>query len=367
MMNETKLLILGGFLGAGKTTLLRDLYIRLSERGLLVGLITNDQAPGLVDTALLSKTSSDVIEVSGSCFCCNFEGFVDAIREVSSDAPPDVIIAEAVGSCTDLEATVVAPFKDQYEGSNLQMLPLSVIVDANILMALLEKKPLSIHPSVLYVLSKQLEEADFILISKSDLITGQRSKTLRQKAQQTWPWAHIHNISAKFGYGVDSFWSALTGDTPSEPHWPEVDYDLYAEGEALLGWLNSRILLSSEGIQDWNLFCYAFLESLNHLFNRKNAMIGHIKVFLETSEAHLHANVTSVEGSLSIDGESCRSKAASMTLNARVQLEPEILKEDIVGTLQETSRTFLIEPVFETLSCFSPARPKPTYRYKKGD
>ena len=49
-----RLILVGGFLGAGKTTLLWEAAKQLSSRGLKVGLITNDQAPDLVDTSLLS-------------------------------------------------------------------------------------------------------------------------------------------------------------------------------------------------------------------------------------------------------------------------------------------------------------------------
>jgi G3E family GTPase len=49
-----KLILVGGFLGAGKTTLLAEAAKRLAKEGKSVGLITNDQAPELVDTRLLT-------------------------------------------------------------------------------------------------------------------------------------------------------------------------------------------------------------------------------------------------------------------------------------------------------------------------
>ncbi|HBT77267.1 MAG TPA: hypothetical protein DEB39_10180, partial [Planctomycetaceae bacterium] len=78
----TKLILVGGFLGSGKTTLLAEAAKTLTAEGKTVGLITNDQAPDLVDTRLLSRIDGlvgkgpegSVVEVSGSCFCCNFNG-----------------------------------------------------------------------------------------------------------------------------------------------------------------------------------------------------------------------------------------------------------------------------------------------------
>ena len=45
---------IGGFLGAGKTTAMLRLAELLSARGLRVGLITNDQSRGLVDTGTMA-------------------------------------------------------------------------------------------------------------------------------------------------------------------------------------------------------------------------------------------------------------------------------------------------------------------------
>ena len=53
MSSKARYIMIGGFLGAGKTTTVGRLAKHLSDQGLRVGLITNDQAGGLVDTKLL--------------------------------------------------------------------------------------------------------------------------------------------------------------------------------------------------------------------------------------------------------------------------------------------------------------------------
>ena len=101
-MKQTRLIIAGGFLGAGKTTLIWDVAQRLMANGLRVGLITNDQAPELVDSRLLRQANLQVKEVAGSCFCCNFDGFTNAIKGLRKEVEADVILAEPVGSCISL-------------------------------------------------------------------------------------------------------------------------------------------------------------------------------------------------------------------------------------------------------------------------
>ena len=127
-MKSTRLILVGGFLGAGKTTLLWEAARRIMDMGQRVGLITNDQAPELVDTAILKHHDVKVAEVSGSCFCCNFDGLINAMQQVREEANADVIIAEPVGSCTDLSATIVQPLKRKMVGE-LLVSPLSVMAD----------------------------------------------------------------------------------------------------------------------------------------------------------------------------------------------------------------------------------------------
>ena len=51
-MDRARYIMIGGFLGAGKTTSIQEFAKYLDRQGLRVGLITNDQGVGLVDTAL---------------------------------------------------------------------------------------------------------------------------------------------------------------------------------------------------------------------------------------------------------------------------------------------------------------------------
>ncbi len=67
---KTRLILVGGFLGAGKTYLALAGGPKVSGRGLRVGLITNDQAPELVDTAFLSRGDAALdlnLELRANC------------------------------------------------------------------------------------------------------------------------------------------------------------------------------------------------------------------------------------------------------------------------------------------------------------
>src|SRR5215217_9186723 len=127
-MAKPRYIMIGGFLGAGKTTALHKLAEHLTAQGLRVGLITNDQSVNLVDTAMLASHGFAVEEITGGCFCCRFNSLVEASERLSAETTPDVFIAEPVGSCTDLKATVDYPLRRIY-GSEYAIAPLSVLVD----------------------------------------------------------------------------------------------------------------------------------------------------------------------------------------------------------------------------------------------
>src|SRR5919109_480290 len=115
-MSTLRFIMVGGFLGAGKTTTLARLARFYMSRGQKVGIVTNDQAQDLVDTHNLREQGFPVEEVAGACFCCKFNELMDRVGSLQTAQRPDVILAEPVGSCTDLVATVVQPLKDLYAG-----------------------------------------------------------------------------------------------------------------------------------------------------------------------------------------------------------------------------------------------------------
>lgn len=107
------LVIVGGFLGVGKTTTLSYLARILTRRGRKVGIVTNDQGRTLVDTKFQANLELPVVEVVGGCFCCRFDDLVTQADALISQYQVDIILAEPVGSCTDLVATVCKPLESK--------------------------------------------------------------------------------------------------------------------------------------------------------------------------------------------------------------------------------------------------------------
>jgi Ni2+-binding GTPase involved in maturation of urease and hydrogenase len=356
----TRLILVGGFLGAGKTTLLWEAAQKVAGRGLRVGLITNDQAPELVDTAFLSRGDVKVAEVDGSCFCCNFPGLIGAMSQVRSEADADVLIAEPVGSCTDLSATIVQPLRDCFQGEFV-IAPLSVMADPVRLADILDGGTAELHPSAAYIFRKQIEEADIVVISKTDLLTSSELDVLNTRLAQAHPDVAIFAVSAKTGKGIDEWLDAVTTRTDAGKRIAEVDYDVYAEGEAVLGWLNATIMLRGE-TTNWNLFAENFLSGLSQRLDSMDASVGHVKLMVEAGDSFLIGNLTGRGDTLSIRGLAVTGSEARLILNVRVQMSPEAL-EAIVREMIDLTCQGRITATSVAWRCLSPGRPNPTHRY----
>jgi len=364
-MQTVQMILVGGFLGAGKTTLLWQAASRLAKRGKRVGLITNDQAPDLVDTSLLALQGLPVQEVAGSCFCCNFPGLIRAAEKLRNDIQADVLIAEPVGSCTDLSATILQPLKDKFS-QEFVLAPLSVLVDPVRLKEVLIGVPGRLHDSAAYILRKQLEEADIIILNKSDLLSAGELQALRALIADHFPGTEVHCLSALTGEGVDDWLAAVLAGGQAGRKVIDVDYDTYAQGEAVLGWLNAAIRLTTVGTQpDWRQFCLDLMEGLRATCRERNAEIGHVKLLLSAGEERYVANLTCLDGQASLrGGVSAAHRQSNLVLNARVEMHPGELECLVRDHLAKAAGQHVAVQI-DHLQSLSPGRPNPTHRYSR--
>src|SRR5437660_3973987 len=203
-MQRLRFVMVGGFLGAGKTTTLARLARHYQQRGQRIGLVTNDQAQDLVDTMSLRAQGFAVEEVPGACFCCRFDDLVGKVEQLQAGERPDVILAEPVGSCTDLVATVVQPLKDLY-GNRFEVAPYAVLFKpSHGLRILRNESGTGFSPKAAYIFRKQLEEADAIVINRIDEMSADALAELAGLVAKEYPGAPVLRLSAKTGQGCEA-------------------------------------------------------------------------------------------------------------------------------------------------------------------
>ncbi len=351
----TRLLIVGGFLGAGKTSLLLKAAELLNQQGYRVGIISNDQGEGLVDTQMAQANSIPITEVAGGCFCCKFPDLLKAFQTLKEQVQPDVVLAEPVGSCTDLIATVLNPLS-RYYPEEVQLAPLSILIDGT---RDIRAFPKQVH----YLFEKQLAEAQTIILNKTDLMAPQQYEQELSELENSYPQTRIFSLSAQTGAGVAEWLNFLLGqDDYKEQEGLEIDYERYAEAEAALGWLNAKGML----IGDETFSAQAWLKKLltmtaNYLVEH-NAEIAHLKAHIKTSDGDLKASITSPT-QLSWDIQSgAIVKQVEFTINARVNALPSLLEQAVIYGLEQAKPQASARFYFTHFECFQPTPPKPTHR-----
>jgi len=362
-MSNPRFVMIGGFLGAGKTTTIARLARHYMAQGLSVGIVTNDQTTDLVDTNSLRAQGFDVGEVAGSCFCCNFNALTSTVETLGVAERPDVIIAEPVGSCTDLVATVVRPLVQIYE-QPLDVAPYGVIIKPSHGAKILRNEAgAGFSPKAAYIFRKQIEEADFVVINRIDEMSAEAVNDLAQRLEEQFPGRPILRMSAKSGEGFAAFCEFLEQRGDFGQRVMDVDYDIYADGEAELGWLNSQIRVT--GAQPFELddLLLDIIHRLRTEFSTIGAETAHLKTIGLWEGFYGVANLVSsfTEPELSLPSN-CRVSQANVVVNARVATDPAELERLVREVVRAACTAVPAESQIDTLQCFRPGRPVPTHR-----
>lgn len=363
-MQATRLVLVGGFLGSGKTTTIGRLAELFSSKDLRVGIVTNDQATDLVDTRSLLRTGLEVREVSDACFCCAFPKLIDSLADLAAPHPLDVILGEPVGSCTDLAATVAQPLRRLYADRYL-VTPLLVLVDPHRVRELMSAGAFrGFSPDVAYIFQKQLEEADVIGLNKVDLLKPKESDELAGWLAGRFPQASVVTFSARTGAGLDRLVAVLEQPRPSGQHITPVDYDIYAAGEAELGWLNGSLRLGRDTPFDLDALLLDLVGRLREALAEAGGTVAHLKAMAQADGRESIANWVRTDAAVELSRRASHAASrALLIVNARVALDPETLAQIVERVVRDWAKAHMLQATWETSRRFRPGRPVPTHRF----
>jgi len=363
---QVKLIFAGGFLGSGKTTALAAIARKMIQRGMKVGIVTNDQSENLVDTfivkQMLDELEVPVEEVVKGCFCCKFDELIDHMEKILVH-DPDVLLGEPVGSCTDFVAAVANPIKIHYKDA-FRFAPFTTLVDPDRVCELMLGETATTFPEeVSYLFMKQLEEADIIILNKIDLLRHDEQGRLKESLEKKFSGKKVMTVSAKEDRGMEDWLDVLLSDRPgANTVLRQIDYDRYARAEAVLGWLNGAVGISTPEAFDACKFLIRLAKTIRDALREKNAGIGHLKFVITSGGKSMWANLTHLNGEpTASDIKLGKIKKGTLIVNARVQQEPEELEAIVLDSIDRTVSACGTQREIIDFQCFSPAYPTPPY------
>lgn len=362
-MAKTQLMIIGGFLGAGKTTAILSMAQYLKNHFQKVGIVTNDQSSQLVDTHYLKSEGWPVVEVTGGCFGANYDELIQKAENMAATEAPDVILAEAVGSCTDLIAALFRPIQAQ-RAPEFDLCPLCVVADPQRVRTLVVEPEHYLWPDeITYLFQKQLEEADFILLNRMDTLAEKEADFLAGFLRNRFPGASVIPVAANNIQSVGIMAPILMGSTPRRKKALEVDYDCYGAAGAMLGWLDMGLFLIAPEAMDWNEFVAVFMSQVRMAMTGLAAEIAHLKVYAVTVGDYMKASLTALDDAIRFDRKmGVPALQASLLVNARIRITPAILETVVEKILDQLCREWNIIMRKLRTESFRPGRPDPKQR-----
>jgi Ni2+-binding GTPase involved in maturation of urease and hydrogenase len=353
-----KLHLVGGFLGSGKTTAIIQAARSLMDRGLRVGVLTNDQGKYLVDTAFVRLANIPAVEVTGGCFCCNYADLDHSLDQLIETVHPDVIFAESVGSCADLVATVVKPL---LELKNKLVTPtsFSVFADGRLLRRFLVGDPMPFSYDVVYIYEKQIEEAGLVVVNKIDLMSAESLEVTTNLLHNRYPQKIILAQNSRHAEGVMDWLSILEEGIGILPNVSlEIDYEQYGRGEACLAWLDEEVQLRG----DANAYAVrSIIGRFADALRQEKVAIGHLKFLIRSGEIEAKISFPTLEEpGWENNIPEYLSNPTRLLVNARVEMPAEALHRLFFDTLTHSGAVYEENGV----SFFHPSQPNPMHRYR---
>lgn len=295
-----KILIISGFLGSGKTTSVIKIGKYLRERGYKIAVLVNDVADVGVDGQVINENGLESKEMPRGCICCTLKYALEGnIALIQAESDPDILIIEPTG--------VAFPdrIREQIEkmdfGTEVTMGPIISLIDGSKFRQIMEHSE--------YAATKQMENADLIVINKRDLMKEAEISAVQNAVRKINADADIFSLSFKdkelaftefmsaveYRLGMEVQGRTAVKDVDSDcpdnmcaandDHFDHFNVSSYADTYHIESPIDTETAISA---------ATCIMKDLKNMVLALNPkFLGHLKMFLHTESVALRISVTS--------------------------------------------------------------------------
>jgi len=212
------------------------------------------------------------------------------------------------------------------------------------------------NADIAFLFHKQLQEADLVCMTKSDLYPEPPELGV----------PHMRQISAQSGQGVAAWLDeVLAGELSAKKEVLDIDYERYAQAEAALAWLNFHTTFEPRVALSPAMLLGPWLDSIDRSLTRKGIQIVHLKAIAEAPTGYVKAAMCANRQEPIAEGALDASPSArhEFTLNIRALGDPKTIAAIVEEVLEQSDGHF----TERTMRCFRPAAPRPEHRVLRAE
>lgn len=351
-----RFMVVSGFLGAGKTTTMIALGEHMDKNHGHVGLIANDLGANLVDTNLTQTSGCTVEEIASGCICYQMDNTIDKIRRLK-DRDGCVFVMSDIPGCGvgALDHTYHRLADDCADWITLS--PFMVVVDPERLRMLLpEKADINLPEELVYLMKLQLEEADLVVLNKTDLLSEVEIARDVAFLEEACPDVPVMAISALEKTGIPELADYLTTHVSALKNFSVRDDEKFAEAETKLTWYNRRMFFKTldGGKIDCNAVVDDIIEGIRMGLIERKRNVPHLKTFATAGAGDFNkCSLIGVDYDIEHTQLFIRDhKKFSMIINARAVCESRPLARIVDDAIDDACEKYGLDVQVFFTECF---------------
>ena len=214
--------------------------------------------------------------------------------------------------------------------------------------------------NTIFIIDKQIEEADLLIINKIDLLSEAEVPVLKSLINKMLQDKITITQNSFSPQNIDNWLDTLENLPPRKREPLKIDYELYGNGESNLIWLNEEFTFTATKPEAGE-YVICFIENVVNDFREKQIPIGHLKFLLLNGEQVQKISFTAIhDGDWAKNISLVASNRVKLMMNARIETTPNIalsIIQDQIATVStdeaKVSRSNVVasQPIYTTQKC----------------